>query len=53
VGLSRQALIDAVGQPESSCWAYSQSRNGGFFTARGVCFINGRVDEKIRRWDRE
>lgn len=53
VGLPRRAVIDAVGQPENSCWAYSQSRNGGFFSARGVCFVNGRVDEVIRRWDRD
>jgi hypothetical protein len=53
VGLSRQAVIDAAGQPESSCWPYTQSRNGGFFRARGVCFVNGRVDEKIRRWVRD
>ena len=52
-GLSRQVVIERVGQPESSCWAYSQSRNGGFFSARGVCFVNGRVDEVIRRWDRD
>lgn len=52
-GLSRQAVIDAIGQPESWCWPYSQSRNGGFFSARGVCFVDGRVDEVIRRWVRD
>ena len=52
-GLPRQALIDAVGHAESLCWAYSQSRNRGFFSARGVCFVNGHVDEVIRRWDRD
>ena len=52
-GLSRQDVIDAVGQPESSCWPYSQSGTGGFFSARGVCFVDGRVDEVIRRWVRD
>lgn len=52
-GLSRQEVIDAAGQPESSCSVYSQSRDGGFFSARGVCFVNGRVDDVVRRWVRD
>lgn len=40
-------------EPDSSCWAYSRSRSGGFFRVRAVCFVDGRVDEVVRRWVRE
>jgi len=52
-GLPRQAVIEALGRPESACWVYSRGRDGGFFSRRRVCFVNGRVAEVFRRWVRD
>ena len=51
--VARKIVLETLGAPDSTCWVYSRSRTDGFFRARGVCFIDGRVDETISRWIRE
>lgn len=52
-GQPRQAVIEALGRPESACWVYSRGRDGGYFSRRRVCFVHGRVDQVFRRWVRD
>ena len=39
-----------IGAAEHPCWVYSRSPSNGVFRARAVCFVDGRVDEVVRRW---
>ena len=51
--VDRAIVEKTLGAPDGSCWTYSQRPGGGFFRARGVCFVAGRVDEVVRRWVRD
>jgi inner membrane protein len=42
----------AVGDAEDPCWVYSRSPSNGYFRARAVCFVDGRVSQIVRRWVR-
>ena len=50
---SGTSLIDvqrSLGSPPESCWQYSWSPRGGNHRMRMVCFVNGSVEDVIRRW---
>jgi inner membrane protein len=52
-GAPRAEVGRVMGRPEGECWAYSRSRRGTYYRARGVCFENQIVVDVIRRWHKE
>jgi inner membrane protein len=49
----RAAVLEALGPPPDTCWAYSRPGRGGLYRLRGVCFAQDRVAAVVRRWNRE
>ena len=52
-GLSRDDVEQLLGSPQEACWQYSWSPQNRRFRLRVVCFLNGRVETLLRRWDTE
>src|SRR5687768_3696024 len=52
-GLRRTEVLQALGAPRETCWAYSRPPDGGYFRARGVCFTGDRVRTVVRQWVRD
>ena len=50
VGMTRDAVVRALGVPDGTCAIYSRSPSHGYFRARGVCFEGGKVTEVHRMW---
>ncbi len=50
VGMTRDAVVRALGPPDGTCAIYSRSPSHHYFRARGVCFEGGRVVEVHRLW---
>jgi len=50
VGMTRDAVIRALGPPDGTCAIYSRSPSHGYFRARGVCFERDKVVEVHRMW---
>lgn len=49
-GMTRDAVVRALGPPDGTCAIYSRSPSGGYFRARGLCFKGGKVVEVHRLW---
>jgi hypothetical protein len=49
-GVTRDAVLRALGAPLQRCWLYSRTPDGGYYRARIVCFEQDRVAAVIRRW---
>jgi hypothetical protein len=50
VGMTRDAVVRALGPPDGTCAIYSRSPSHSYFRARGVCFEGGKVVEVHRLW---
>ena len=50
VGMTRDAVVGALGPPDGTCAIYSRSASRTYFRARGVCFEGGKVTEIHRSW---
>ena len=50
VGMTRDAVVRALGTPHGTCAVYSRSPSHSYFRARGVCFEGGKVVETHRLW---
>ena len=50
VGMTRDAVVRALGPPDGTCEIYSRSPSHSYFRARGVCFEGGKVNEVHRLW---
>jgi len=50
VGMTRDAVVRALGPPDGTCAIYSRSPSHSYFRARGVCFEDGTVIEVHRMW---
>ena len=53
VGMTREAVVRALGPPDGTCAIYSRSPSHRYFRARGVCFEGGQVVEVHRLWTTE
>ena len=53
VGMTRDAVVHALGPPDGTCAIYSRSPSHSYFRARGVCFEGGKVVEVHRLWTME
>jgi inner membrane protein len=49
-GMTRDAVVRALGPPGGTCAIYSRSPSHGYFRARGVCFEDDKVVEVHRMW---
>lgn len=52
VGMTRDAVVNALGPPDGSCAIYNRSPSHSRVRARGVCFEGGQVTEVHRLWTR-
>jgi inner membrane protein len=52
VGMTRDAVVRALGPPDGTCAIYSRSPSHRYFRGRGVCFEGGKVIEIHRMWTR-
>jgi hypothetical protein len=52
LGTPRSDVLRLLGEPDAFCWVYSWSPSGGFFRARAVCFVSGKVRDVIEEWVR-
>jgi inner membrane protein len=52
VGMTRDAVVRALGPPDGTCAIYSRSPSHSYFRARGMCFEGGKVIEIHRLWTR-
>jgi inner membrane protein len=50
-GISTNAVERLLGEPSQSCWSYTSSPGNRRYRIRAVCFVGGRVDEIVRRWE--
>jgi hypothetical protein len=49
---SRADVERVLGSPQEACWQYSWSPQNRRFRLRVVCFLNGKVEALLKRWDR-
>lgn len=50
-GRSRADVEQLLGSPKEACWQYSWSPRNRRFRLRVVCFLHGRVETLLRRWE--
>jgi inner membrane protein len=51
-GMPAAAVRQRLGAPFGQCWTYTRSPSRRAYRGRTVCFVNGAVEEVIRRWGR-
>jgi hypothetical protein len=50
-GMSGHDVERALGAPPETCWRYTGGSGNGHYRMRMVCFLDGRVDAILRRWE--
>lgn len=50
IGMSKEKLLDVLGNPYGKTWVYSRTKNDGHYRARVIVFENDKVVEKIHHY---
>ena len=50
-GMSGDDVERALGSPPEMCWRYTGGSGNSYYRMRMVCFLEGRVDAIVRRWE--
>ena len=50
-GMSGDDVERALGSPPEACWRYTGGSGSSYYRMRMVCFLDGKVDAIVRRWE--